>query len=87
MYAISYHASLYRRLPPQARHFLVRHFLVRRVLGPLGAWWLRGRYCIGNALRARLAVSRGTPRLGAGCASSIPGPSFTGMLAVRRRGR
>ncbi|MGW0909379.1 FAD-dependent oxidoreductase [Streptomyces sp. NPDC002853] len=130
LYAISYHADPYRHLPPQARHFLVR-----RILGPLGAWWLRDRYegkvetrevrriiksevredrsllrvetpggrirelsadhviaatgyrvdiaamdFLGPALRARLATSRGTPRLGAGYASSIPGLYFTGML-------
>ncbi|AZM57825.1 oxidoreductase [Streptomyces sp. WAC 01529] len=130
LYAISYHADPYRHLPPQARHFLVR-----RVLGPLGAWWLRERYAgavrtsevrgiraarvhegrpvltvetlggrvaeftadhviaatgyqvdlaaldfLGHALRARLATSRGTPRLGAGYSSSLPGLYFTGML-------
>lgn len=130
LYAISYHADPYRHLPPQARHFLVR-----RILGPLGAWWLRDRYedkvetrevrriiksevrdgspllrvetpggrirelsadhviaatgyrvdiaamdFLGPALRARLATSRGTPKLGAGYVSSIPGLYFTGML-------
>ncbi|MEU0691238.1 FAD-dependent oxidoreductase [Streptomyces uncialis] len=39
LYALSYHAQPYRFLPPQARHHLVR-----RVLGPLGAWWLRERF-------------------------------------------
>ncbi|MGA4840250.1 FAD-dependent oxidoreductase [Streptomyces sp. G45] len=131
LYALSRHADLYRHLPSA-----VRHFLARRVLGPLGAWWLRERYedqvethevrCVTSAwvregrpvlmveslggrpreltadhviaatgyrvdvaalsflepgLRARMAVSRGTPRLGAGYASSIPGLYFTGMLA------
>ncbi|ATL29742.1 FAD-dependent oxidoreductase [Streptomyces formicae] len=130
LYVLSYHADPYRHLPPSARHFLVR-----RILGPLGAWWLRDRYdgtvqtrevrriraaqvrdgqpvltvethagrvedlaadhvvaatgyrvdieamdFLGHGLRARLAVSRGTPRLGAGYASSIPGLYFTGML-------
>ncbi|WP_055564020.1 FAD-dependent oxidoreductase [Streptomyces atriruber] len=130
LYAISYHADPYRHLPPQARHFLVR-----RILGPLGAWWLRDRFegkvrthevrriraasiaqgqpvltvetqggrvaelsadhviaatgyrvdlaaldFLGHGLRARLAASRGTPKLGAGFASSVPGLYFTGML-------
>ncbi|WP_306332606.1 FAD-dependent oxidoreductase [Streptomyces sp. KL118A] len=130
LYAISYHADPYRHLPPQARHFLVR-----RILGPLGAWWLRDRFegkvrthevrriratsvaqgrpvltvetqggrvaelsadhviaatgyrvdlaaldFLGHGLRARLAASRGTPKLGAGYASSVPGLYFTGML-------
>ncbi|MFF0746407.1 FAD-dependent oxidoreductase [Streptomyces sp. NPDC004111] len=39
LYALSYHATHVRRLPPPARHYLVR-----RVLGPLGAWWLRDRF-------------------------------------------
>ncbi|MEV0324224.1 FAD-dependent oxidoreductase [Streptomyces sp. NPDC050658] len=130
LYAISYHADPYRYLPPQARHFLVR-----RILGPLGAWWLRDRFegkvgtrevrriiraearddrpvlrvetpggrieelsadhvisatgyrvdvaamdFLGHGLRARLALSRGTPKLGAGYVSSVPGLYFTGML-------
>ncbi|MEU2561833.1 FAD-dependent oxidoreductase [Streptomyces longispororuber] len=131
LYALSYHADLYRHLPPATRHHLTRH-----VLGPLGAWWLRERFgraveayevrrfarartedgrpvltvetlggrtrelvadhvvaatgyrvdlaalsFLGHGLRARMAVSRGTPRLGAGYASSVPGLYFTGMLA------
>ncbi|MFC7310060.1 FAD-dependent oxidoreductase [Streptomyces monticola] len=136
LYAISYHAQLYRFLPPQ-----VRHSLVRRVLGPLGAWWLRDRFegkvdvsrvraitgagveggrpvltvetpggrtkelsadhvlaatgyrvdlaalgFLGHGLRARLAVSRGTPRLGAGYRSSVPGLYFTGLPAAASYG-
>ncbi|NEB73865.1 FAD-dependent oxidoreductase [Streptomyces sp. SID14478] len=130
LYALTYYPHQYRQLPPQARHFLVR-----RVLGPLGAWWLRERFegkvavrdvagiervavsdgapvltarthggrlddigadhviaatgyrvdlaampFLGDGLRARLSVSRGTPRLGAGYVSSVPGLYFTGML-------
>ncbi|WP_055696872.1 MULTISPECIES: FAD-dependent oxidoreductase [Streptomyces] len=130
LYALSYHADPYRHLPSPARHFLVR-----RVLGPLGAWWLRDRFegkvdvrevrrirstrvrdgqpvlsverlngrlaelgadhviaatgyrvdlaamdFLGHGLRARLATSRGTPKLGAGYVSSVPGLYFTGML-------
>ncbi|MGW2346038.1 FAD-dependent oxidoreductase [Streptomyces sp. NPDC001661] len=130
LYALTYYPHPYRHLPPQARHFLVR-----RVLGPLGAWWLKDRFegkvavrdvaaiervtvsggapvlsvrtlggradelsadhvvaatgyrvdlaampFLGEGLRTRLATSRGTPRLGAGYVSSVPGLYFTGML-------
>ncbi|MEV8319060.1 NAD(P)-binding domain-containing protein [Streptomyces sp. NPDC059900] len=136
LYAISYYPHPYRYLPPQARHYLVR-----RVLGPLGAWWLRERYegkvetrevrrvisadvrdgspvlrletprgrlrelsadhviaatgyrvdvaamdFLGPALRARLTTSRGTPKLGAGYVSSIPGLYFTGLPAAASYG-
>ncbi|MFF1698210.1 FAD-dependent oxidoreductase [Streptomyces sp. NPDC058257] len=132
LYALSYYPHPFRYLPPQARHFLVR-----RILGPLGAWWLRERFerkvetCevrritsaevqdgnpvlkvetlggrvrelsadhviaatgyrvdiaamdfLGPALRARLATSRGTPKLGAGYVSSTPGLYFTGLPAA-----
>ncbi|MGP4001635.1 FAD-dependent oxidoreductase [Streptomyces sp. 8N706] len=39
LYVLSRHAGPYRFLPPATRHYLVR-----RVLGPLGAWWLRERF-------------------------------------------
>ncbi|MER6078725.1 FAD-dependent oxidoreductase [Streptomyces sp. NPDC001833] len=39
LWALSYYPHPYRYLPAQARHYLVR-----RVLGPLGAWWLRDRF-------------------------------------------
>ncbi|MGQ5639713.1 MULTISPECIES: FAD-dependent oxidoreductase [unclassified Streptomyces] len=39
LWALSYYPHPYRYLPEPARHFLVR-----RVLGPLGAWWLRERF-------------------------------------------
>ncbi|MFJ2744356.1 FAD-dependent oxidoreductase [Streptomyces sp. NPDC087440] len=39
LYGLTYHASYVRSLPAPARHYLVR-----RVLGPLGAWWLRDRF-------------------------------------------
>lgn len=39
LWALTYYPHPYRRLPAQARHYLVR-----RVLGPLGAWWLRDRF-------------------------------------------
>ncbi|MEV0529356.1 FAD-dependent oxidoreductase [Streptomyces sp. NPDC050439] len=136
LYAISYYPHPYRYLPPQARHYLVR-----RILGPLGAWWLRERFegkvekrevrrvmaadvrdgspvlrvetlggrvrelsadhviaatgyrvdiaamdFLGPALRARLTTSRGTPKLGAGYASSVPGLYFTGLPAAASYG-
>ncbi|MFI0740154.1 FAD-dependent oxidoreductase [Streptomyces sp. NPDC021100] len=60
LYAFSYHADGFRRLPPRTRAYLVR-----RVLGPLGAWWLRERF-VGRVqvtegkrvVRARLAEGR-----------------------------
>ncbi|MCN9241317.1 FAD-dependent oxidoreductase [Streptomyces sp. RY43-2] len=50
LWALSYYPHPYRYLPAQARHYLVR-----RVLGPLGAWWLRDRF--EGAVRVR-EVSR-----------------------------
>ena len=136
LWALSYYPHPYRHLPPQARHFLVR-----RVLGPLGAWWLRERFegkvqvsevsrivrsgsagghpalavqtldgrveelsadhvvaatgyrvdlaamdFLGHELRTELAVSRGTPKLGAGFRSSVPGLYFTGLPAAASYG-
>ncbi|MGK5632627.1 FAD-dependent oxidoreductase [Streptomyces sp. URMC 123] len=137
LYALSNHAAAYRFLPAPARHELVR-----RVLGPLGAWWLRDRFegrvrvtagwsvagarvaadgrvgltltgpdgsaadlsadhvlaatgyrmsvaalgFLGTGLRASLAVSRGTPRLGADYRSSVPGLYFTGLPAAASYG-
>ncbi|WP_217549012.1 FAD-dependent oxidoreductase [Streptomyces sp. GbtcB6] len=39
LWALSYYPHPYRYLPAGTRHYLVR-----RVLGPLGAWWLRDRF-------------------------------------------
>ncbi|MEW2495030.1 FAD-dependent oxidoreductase [Streptomyces nodosus] len=39
LWALSYYPHPYRFLPSRTRHYLVR-----RVLGPLGAWWLRDRF-------------------------------------------
>ncbi|MGW0628214.1 FAD-dependent oxidoreductase [Streptomyces sp. NPDC002758] len=39
LWALSYYPHPYRYLPARTRHYLVR-----RVLGPLGAWWLRDRF-------------------------------------------
>jgi cation diffusion facilitator CzcD-associated flavoprotein CzcO len=136
LWALSYYPQPYRYLPAQARHYLVR-----RVLGPLGAWWLRDRFegkvdvrevsrivradargghpvlsvqthggrteelsadhviaatgyrvdiaamdFLGHELRTELAVSRGTPKLGAGYRSSVPGLYFTGLPAAASYG-
>ncbi|MEW2567004.1 FAD-dependent oxidoreductase [Streptomyces sp. NPDC047070] len=137
LWALTYYPHPYRHLPPG-----IRHFLVRSVLGPLGAWWLRDRFegkvrvnevarilrasgetagrsaltvrtlggrveelsadhivaatgyrvdlaamdFLGHELRTRLAVSRGTPRLGAGFSSSVPGLYFTGLPAAASYG-
>ncbi|MFI8072899.1 FAD-dependent oxidoreductase [Streptomyces sp. NPDC086033] len=136
LWALTYYPHPYRHLPAGARHFLVR-----RVLGPLGAWWLRDRFegkvrvtevdrilkadtsqghpslevrtdagttdrlaadhviaatgyrvdlaamdFLGHELRTELAVSRGTPRLGAGYVSSVPGLYFTGLPAAASYG-
>jgi FAD-dependent urate hydroxylase len=132
LWALCYYPHPYRHLPAGLRHYLVRH-----VLGPLGAWWLRDRFegraevtevarivraqasdgrpvltvqthdgrtrelaadhviagtgyrvdiatmdFLAPELRTELAVSRGTPKLGAGYRSSIPGLYFTGLPAA-----
>lgn len=136
LWALSYYPHPYRYLPARTRHYLVR-----RVLGPLGAWWLKDRFVgkvqvsevdrivradtadgspaltvatpgggtrelsadhvisatgyrvdiaamdfLGHELRTRLAVSRGTPKLGAGYVSSVPGLYFTGLPAASSYG-
>ncbi len=136
LWALSYYPQPYRFLPAETRHYLVR-----RVLGPLGAWWLKDRFdgkvevreverilrasapdgspaltvrthgggteelgadhviaatgyrvdiaamdFLGHELRTELAVSRGTPRLGAGYVSSVPGLYFTGLPAAASYG-
>ncbi|MER6122890.1 FAD-dependent oxidoreductase [Streptomyces sp. NPDC001795] len=136
LWALSYYPHPYRFLPAQTRHYLVR-----RVLGPLGAWWLRDRFegkvgvrevdrvvsaaapdgspvltvrthagrteelsadhviaatgyrvniaamdFLGHELRTELGVSRGTPKLGAGYVSSVPGLYFTGLPAAASYG-
>ncbi len=136
LWALSYYPHPYRHLPAE-----LRHYLVRRVLGPLGAWWLKDRFegkvevsevarivradaadgrpsltvrtpdgrterlsadhviaatgyrvdlaamdFLGHELRTELAVSRGTPKLGAGYVSSVPGLYFTGLPAAASYG-
>ncbi|MEV4433641.1 FAD-dependent oxidoreductase [Streptomyces sp. NPDC049555] len=66
LYAFSYHADGFRMLPAPTRQYLVR-----RVLGPLGAWWLRERF-IGKVqvtegkrvVRARVEAGRPVLTLG-----------------------
>ncbi|MEU1540830.1 FAD-dependent oxidoreductase [Actinacidiphila glaucinigra] len=133
LYAFSHHAGYFRGLPAP-----LRLYLVRRVLGPLGAWWLRERFegkvavseghtlrsarldedgkvvlstaapggragefradhvmaatgyrvdlealeFLGPELRAELARTGGSPRLGADFGSSVPGMYFTGLPAA-----
>ncbi|MBF6054287.1 oxidoreductase [Streptomyces eurocidicus] len=48
LYAFSYYADGFRHLPAPTRKYLVQ-----RVLGPLGAWWLRDRFI------GRVQVSEG----------------------------
>lgn len=136
LWALSYYPHPYRYLPAETRHYLVR-----RVLGPLGAWWLRDRFegkvevsevsgivradvsdgrpvlsvrtqggrteevsadhviaatgyrvdiaamdFLGHELRTALEVSRGTPKLGAGYRSSVPGLYFTGLFTAASYG-
>ncbi|WP_413800731.1 FAD-dependent oxidoreductase [Streptomyces iranensis] len=57
LYALSYHAVGFRRLPAPAREYLVR-----RVLGPKGAWWLRDRF----AGRVRVTQGRRIGRVTVG---------------------
>ncbi|MFF3909308.1 FAD-dependent oxidoreductase [Streptomyces sp. NPDC001848] len=63
LWALSYYPHPYRFLPAQTRHYLVRH-----VLGPLGAWWLRDRFQEKVQVREvegiiRASVVDGTPAL------------------------
>ncbi|GAA0384056.1 NAD(P)-binding domain-containing protein [Streptomyces luteireticuli] len=82
LYAFSYHADGFRRLPPQ-----LREYLVRKVLGPLGAWWLRERF-IGRVdvtegkriVRARLAEGR--PVLTLAATGTGSGPAEETELAA-----
>ncbi|MFC5721916.1 NAD(P)-binding domain-containing protein [Streptomyces gamaensis] len=54
LYAFSSYADGFRLLPPRTRGYLVR-----RVLGPLGAWWLRERFV------GRVRVTEGKHIVGA----------------------
>ncbi|WP_326807777.1 FAD-dependent oxidoreductase [Streptomyces sp. NBC_01775] len=53
LYGLTHGAGGFRHLPEP-----VRHELVRRVLGPLGAWWLRERFT------GRVGVTQGRPPTG-----------------------
>lgn len=78
LYAFSYHADGFRHLPAPARRFLVQ-----RVLGPLGAWWLRerfiGRVHVSEGKRITSArIEEGRPVLGL----AAPDGSGAGELAA-----
>ncbi|MFI9049496.1 NAD(P)-binding domain-containing protein [Streptomyces sp. NPDC053427] len=66
LYAFTYYAGAFRHLPVPARRFLVR-----RVLGPLGAWWLRDRFL------GRVSVTQGRRIVRAGVRDGRP------VLALR----
>ncbi|MFC7257711.1 FAD-dependent oxidoreductase [Streptomyces lutosisoli] len=69
LWALSYYPQPYRYLPAQARHFLVR-----RVLGPLGAWWLRDRF------EGKVGVREVSRIVGAGATDGSP------VLSVQTHG-
>jgi cation diffusion facilitator CzcD-associated flavoprotein CzcO len=132
LYAFTRHTSMFRYLPTE-----VRAYLVRNVLKPKGAWWLRERFAghvpvrmcqrivgaavenrevtlwvrdhdgrvseltadhvlagtgyrvdlnalgyLGSGLRSVLKRTGGSPRLGAGLNSTVPGLYFTGLSAA-----
>ncbi|WP_434594843.1 NAD(P)-binding domain-containing protein [Streptomyces sp. A5-4] len=74
LYALSYHATHVRRLPAPARHYLVR-----RVLGPLGAWWLRERFLAG-----RIQVTDGRRIVGARVRDGRPVLTLSGGRGAQR---
>ncbi|MCX5384974.1 FAD-dependent oxidoreductase [Streptomyces sp. NBC_00083] len=73
LYALSYHATHVRHLPPAARHYLVRN-----VLGPLGAWWLRERFT------GRVAVTDGRRIVRARVESGRPVLTLSGGAGAGR---
>ncbi|UNO41288.1 FAD-dependent oxidoreductase [Streptomyces sp. MST-110588] len=72
LYAFSYYAQGFRYLPAPSRQYLVK-----RVLGPMGAWWLRERFVgrvqvtAGRRIR-RVRIEDGRPVL------SLAGPDGRG---------
>lgn len=90
LWALTYHPHPYRYLPARARHYLVR-----RVLGPLGAWRLRDRFEgkveVSEVARiVRAGATGGTEAKGAlEVGRSGSGVSFVGgrpVLTVRELG-
>ncbi|CAM5526840.1 flavoprotein [Streptomyces xanthochromogenes] len=73
LYALSYHATHFRHLPAAARHHLVRN-----VLGPLGAWWLRERFT------GRVAVTEGRRVVRARLAEGRPVLTLSGGAGAQR---
>ncbi|MEV2217042.1 FAD-dependent oxidoreductase [Streptomyces sp. NPDC050997] len=74
LWALSYYPHPYRHLPAQARHYLVR-----RVLGPLGAWWLRERF------EGTVRVSEVDRVLSADTADGHPTLTALGLTGRRER--
>lgn len=73
LYALSYHATHFRHLPAPTRHYLVR-----KVLGPLGAWWLRDRFT------GRVAVTDGRRVVRARVESGRPVLTLSGGTGAQR---
>jgi len=67
LWALSYYPQPYRYLPAETRHYLVR-----RVLGPLGAWWLRERFEGKVQVSEVERIVRAEPDGGAGAANGGP---------------
>ncbi len=77
LYALSYHAAAFRRLPAPARRYLVR-----TVLGPLGAWWLRERFAGRVQVTQGQRVTRVEVEGGGRVALSLRGGGRAGELAA-----
>lgn len=83
LHALTYYADGYRRLPAP-----VRHELVRRVLGPLGAWWLRERFTgTVGVTQGRRLVRASAARDGHGAELELSAPVPVPAPGVRRSGR
>ncbi|MGW3565621.1 FAD-dependent oxidoreductase [Streptomyces sp. NPDC000941] len=77
LYALSHHAAAFRRLPAPARRYLVR-----TVLGPLGAWWLRERFAGRVQVTQGQRVTRVEVGSGGRVALSLRGGGRAGELAA-----
>ncbi|MGX1883601.1 FAD-dependent oxidoreductase [Streptomyces sp. NPDC055287] len=74
LHGLTYYATHVRRLPAPARHYLVR-----RVLGPLGAWWLRDRF-----MAADVRVTDGRGVVGARVQDGLPVLTLSGGQGAQR---